>query len=360
MAEIRRFVPPDAPRVAELFQTIFRKSKEPPPSSLADYFAETFCHHPWSDPDIGSLVYVATDGTIGGFIGVLAVPMLLRGRKIRAAYAGSLMAEAPADDPLAGARLLRAYLTGPQDLSISETANPISFGMWQKLGGQMVAGRSMEWVRVLQPLTLAATAGARRLPLLRAFRPVTALLDRAAGLLIPPLPEAFASAGQDVTPAGLSDVVREIAASYALRPDFDAAALGFLISHAARKEDRGTPLARIVQDRRGKAVGGYLAHGDKHGVLRVLQIFATPATASAVVGDLFAAASRIGVSGVAGNVQPEIMGPLQAAKCLFLLRYVTVVHARDPDLLAAVHGPDAFLNGLGGESWMKMIGGRFS
>ncbi|PZA12048.1 hypothetical protein DNX69_08450 [Rhodopseudomonas palustris] len=359
MALIRRFAAHDATAVANLFQAVFRRSKVPAPASLADYFIDIYLNHPWFDSEIGALVYVDGDQQVRGFIGINVVPMVWLGRPIRAAYAGSLMVDAPESDPLAGARLLRAYLNGAQDISISETANVASFGMWRKLGGEMVVGRSYEWVRVLRPLSLAATAAARRLPLLTHVRGATSLLDVLTAKALPALPQLSPDAGRDVAPSELADVILQATAGYALRPAFDASVLAYLLAHAARKEDRGSPVARVVYDRRGDPIGGYLAHADRHGVLRVMQSFTPPAKADLVVDDMLATAQRIGASGVAGNTQPEMMPRLQALGCLYVLRYVTVVHARDPALRAAAHTADTFLNGLGGESWMRLLGGRF-
>ena len=359
MAHIRRFAAHDATAVADLFQAVFRKSKAPAPASLADYFIDIYLNHPWSDPEIGALVYVDNDGRVRGFIGVNVVPMIWQDRPIRAAYAGSLMVDAPETDPLAGARLLRAYLNGAQDISISETANTASFGMWRKLGGEMVVGRSYEWVRVLRPLSLAATVAARKLPVLNQVRFATSLLDLAAAKVLPALPALSIDAGRDVAPGELADVILQATAGHNLRPAFDASALAYLLAHAARKEDRGPPIARIVHDRRGTPIGGYLAHGGRHDVLRVLQTFSLPAKADLVVDDMLATAQRIGASGVAGNTQPEMMPRLQALGCLYVLRYVTVIHARDPALRAAAQSADAMLNGIGGECWMRMLGGRF-
>ncbi len=37
----------------------------------------------------------------------------------------------------------------------------------------------------------------------------------------------------------------------------------------------------------------------------------------------------------------------------------TIVQSRDPVLLEALLGGQAFLNGLAGEEWSRLIGGRF-
>jgi hypothetical protein len=44
---------------------------------------------------------------------------------------------------------------------------------------------------------------------------------------------------------------------------------------------------------------------------------------------------------------------------LFLHASSSIVHARDPDLLAPFVAGKAFFNGFAGESWSRLIGDRF-
>ena len=123
-----------------------------------------------------SRVFVDKAGDVRGFIGIWPRRMVLQGRTIEAAAAGSLMVDRPEENPIAGARLLRSFLTGPQDLSFSETANDISQRMWEKAGGERLAASSLDWLRVLRPAGFAvAVAG-------KAFRPASILRPVAAGV----------------------------------------------------------------------------------------------------------------------------------------------------------------------------------
>ena len=56
--QIRACVPEDMPRVADLFQTIFRGLSRPAPSSLQQYLLELFFKSPSHDLELPSLVYV--------------------------------------------------------------------------------------------------------------------------------------------------------------------------------------------------------------------------------------------------------------------------------------------------------------
>src|SRR5256885_11758502 len=118
MTEIRSSTPQDMPAIAALFQRTFRDPRQKAPASLQSYLRELFLEHPWFDPALAPKVYVGADGKIGGFIGILPLRLTLADRPVRAAVACSLMVERAQENPLAGARLLRAFFTGPQDLSL--------------------------------------------------------------------------------------------------------------------------------------------------------------------------------------------------------------------------------------------------
>ncbi len=52
-------------------------------------------------------------------------------------------------------RLARAFLEGPQDLSISDEASDVARKIWEGLGGTTALLRSLHWTRPLRPATLA-------------------------------------------------------------------------------------------------------------------------------------------------------------------------------------------------------------
>src|SRR5262245_25657477 len=180
MGTIRVCVPEDMPRVADLFQTIFRGSPGPAPSSLQQCLLELFFKAPWHDPEFPSLVYIASDDAIRGFIGVIPLRVSLRGKEIRAALGSSLMVENARDDPFAGVLLLKAFLNGPQELSMTDTAKPVVVSMWTKLGAQLLPLESMHWWRVLRPAGLALSILGDRIPLVNVARPICVAVDRVA------------------------------------------------------------------------------------------------------------------------------------------------------------------------------------
>jgi hypothetical protein len=362
VGEVRSFTAKEVPAVASLFRKIFQKEEGPAPEALVQYFHTAFFQHPMADPELPSFVHVRPNGSVSGFIGVYPVPLVFRERRIRAAFCGNLMVDPATQDPLAGARLLLSFLEGAQDVSLTETANQVSVKMWRKWGrGRVVANRSLNWARIFYPSSWATSVASKHARYLMLARPVAMAIDRLIARALPPLPDPSSCRGDDVDPTELSEVVRKTSKSYSLHPDFDDEALSFLLKEAATKERFGDPIARIVRNRRGEAIGGYLAHRKKHRTLKVFQIFASPGSADLVVNDLFARAVAMEMVGVVGRTQPEILPALAGDSATFFFggEATTLAAARNRELLAAACGDDNFLNGLAGESWVRFIGNEF-
>ena len=364
MSDIRACTADDIPAVASLFQKAFRDRAKAAPASLESYLRELFLEHPWREPDTPSRVFVGADGRVRGFIGVLPMRMSFHGQPVRAALASSLVVDNPAEHPLAGARLLRSYLTGPQELCVSETSNPIAQGMWERIGGRSIAEYSMEWLRPLKPAGLGVALAAEKLPFARVFRPVVALADRALARFAPglawPAPAMHAiNSDADVDDEALLDHIPQFAAHYALRPDWDRASLGWFLRHAAQKNHHGQLFRRMVYGRKDAPVGCYLSYGRPGHIAWVLQVLALPEAVEAVFVSLLAHAERQGCVAVRGRTQPQLLDTLLRHRCALFQRSATTVYSANADLLGAIGSGDAFIIGLAGEGWTRLIGETF-
>ena len=288
MSLIRACSPEDVPAVAGLFQRTFLDRRKPAPDSLKSYLAELFLHHPWHDPELASRVYVSPDGAVRGFIGVLPLRMCFRGRKIRGAIAGSLMVDRPEENPLAGARLLRAFANGPQELSISENANRVSENMWQKLGGRTVPFESLEWLRVLRPAGVALAFAREWFAPALLLQPIASMIDRVARrtsgnpFAFPAGPVGY-EYDTDASDEQLLDEIPRLAASYPIRPDWDHPSLQWVLGHTQTKARRGPVCRRMVYGKNQEPIGCYVYYGRPRGIAWVLQILALPECIDAVL-----------------------------------------------------------------------------
>jgi hypothetical protein len=136
----------DIPAVVDIFARVLLKQKRLPGADLSNYFEDLVFGGAPPTAEARSRVFVDKAGEVRGFIGIWPRRMVLQGRTIEAAAAGSLMVDRPEENPIAGARLLRSFLTGPQDLSFSETANDVSQRMWEKAGGERLPATSLDWL----------------------------------------------------------------------------------------------------------------------------------------------------------------------------------------------------------------------
>jgi hypothetical protein len=365
MSDVRACTADDIPAVARMFQKAFRDPFEAAPPALESYLRELFLEHPWRDPDTTSRVYVDADGIVQGFIGVLPLRMSFHGQPVRAALASSLMVDNPAEHPLAGARLLRSYLTGPHDLCVSETSNPIAQGMWERIGGRSIAEYSMEWLRPLRPASLGVALIGECLPSTKILHPLAAVADRVLARIAPslswsaPVPPSIYTAA-DVDDDALIEQIPQFAAHYALHPEWDRAALGFFLRHAARKGRHGELYRRMVYGRNKTPVGCYLYYGRPRQIAFVLQVLALPEALDAVVASLLSHAAQHGCAAVRGRTQPHLLDVLLRQRCVFFQRSSTTVYTRNADLMSAIRTGDAFIIGLAGESWTRLIGEKFA
>lgn len=360
MSEIRACRADDIPAVADLFQKTFRNAHRPAPPALQPVLRELFFEHPWHDPELPSRVS-ELDGKVIGFIGVLPVRMSFRGRKLRAAVPSSLMVDDPHKHPLAGARLVRAFLSGPQDLSFSEPISPLAQSMWERLGGETTPSESMEWLRILRPAGLATAFAAKRLPILGAFRPVARLIDRGVkqrgDFAFDPMAGEFRDA--DVDDEALFGAINGVAEAYPLHPDWDATFLHWQLAHAARNRSRGALHRRAVYDRSGRLAGCYVYHGQPNQMAWTLLLLARPDAVAPVIDSLLAHAAAQGAVALKGRTQLRLLDPLLKRNAFFFRRHSAVAHSRESELLVAIRAGDALTSGLAAESWTRLIGDSF-
>lgn len=354
MDGIRTLTRDDIPDVARLCQRAFLSPRRQASAALVDYLDRLFLDGPDRDDEIASKV-MTTGGRVTGFIGALPLPMTFQGRPIRAAVPSSLVVEDPRADPLGGARLVRAFLQGPQDISISEPANNVAIGLWRRLGGVSVPSESLEWLVPFGHAGVAvALAGRRARPLAGAAR----LADRWLGRRRPGrigLPKGVSV--EEVDAAGFAEAWPDLILSYALRPDFSPAALAWRLDHAAANATRGPLRLAVVRGRAGP-IGAFAYQGKRGGIAHGIQVLATPDGAPAVIDALLLDAADKGCVGVKGRTQARLLERLLERGALLFRRHGAVVHMRDPDLADCVRAGDAITGGLVGESWMRHVSDR--
>jgi hypothetical protein len=364
-APIRPFLQRDVAEVATMFQKSFRADGgESPAPTLTDYLHELF----FADGDgeeSPSRVYLGTDGSVVGFVGAIPLPMALRGKPLRALVPTAFMVDRPADYPFAGIGLLRSLLSGPQDVTLSDTASMLVRQIWGRFGGISPDAYSLDWWRVLRPASFATFLLTRNqhIP-----RPLSRLMSFGADRVL----ERFRRNRYRVELnkiAPRSEVVPEdeftahfqvLTQRFAFRPDWEGEALTWRLSHAARRNSHGPFIRRVVFARGNRPIGAYLFNARSGGVAHVLDLVAAPSAHATVLNDLLVQAQSLGAIAVRGRSQPEFTEALVHHNSFFTRRLSTLVNARDPDVLAAVQSGNAMITGLAGDTWTRLFDDDFS
>ncbi|WP_295810112.1 hypothetical protein [uncultured Nitratireductor sp.] len=368
MSDIRPLEREDIPAVAEMFQRILRGRRKPAPRGAHAYLESLFLDPPHRDDEIRSLVHLRDDGSVNGFMGVLPMPFTYQGQTLRGAIAGSFMVDGHEDDPYAGARLLRAFQSGPQDLCLTETANDVSTAMWRKLRGTVLTDYSLEWLRVIRPAgfvtAMAAAAFAPAAIAKPLARPFDALLRRRGA---PPQwthvantefsAKALATEKADIQETAA--LFKQFAATFALHPKWTENDLQRMVSESGRKTNYGTTVRRKVLTRGGKTVGLFLYYGDRGGIGRVIQILAQPGHEGAIIDTMLADATDRGLTALRGRGQPGLVNAMLCRRFAFLHASSSIVYAKDKTLVEPFLAGNAFFNGFAGESWSRLLGDRF-
>lgn len=359
MSRIRALERGDLPGVCRLYEAVVRSGSPDPPPRLVEYFERTLLDYPWVDPAIPSLVYEDASGEIVGFLGSHVRWLRVDGRRVRMACSGQLVASPVARQRGAGALLMRRYLAGPQEITITDGATDLVRRMWTGLGGQPLAHASIGWTRVFRPAATGIASLSRRdwhSGLTRSLQFVAPPLDAAARMLLrgkrdllPAEPKADA---EQLTIDVLLAQLREAARWLRLHPDYDVEYLRWLFGELEDVDVRGVPVRQLVHDHRGRVAGWYvyyLAPGD---VAQVLQVAAPNGDPDLVLDHLFWHAARGGAVAVQGRLEPPLLGLLESQRCVFHRTQWALVHCQDQNLLGLLGSPKALLTRLDAEWWM--------
>ena len=365
MIEIRELRADDLPGVASLWDLVEHDGTgRTPVTRLIEFLQQTLLESPWLDPELPSLV--ASDGTeIVGFLGSNVRRMRFEDRPVRMACSAHLLAHPRVRAQAVGARLLHAYLDGPQDLTITDGATEPMRKMWEGLGGTTVHASCLSFAQALRPGSLASHRlgrSGRLKPIGLALQPVAGLVDRLASRFVssddPPDPDATS---ESLTPEGLVEQLPSLAADVRLAPEYDVGYLTWLfeaLDNSARREplwprrvERGRLWAELVRSR-GVVAGWYVCQLRQGGFCRVLQFASSEKKAGIVLGRLRHGALEHGAAGIYGRLEPRLVGPLSEQRTLLRLGPGRLlVTARDDAIVNAIVRGDALLTRMDGEWW---------
>lgn len=350
---IRALERDDLEEVAALYQRVVRGGGAPP-DWLAPYFAETLFDHPWFDPELPPLVHAEPRGAISGFIGVHARRLRFGADAIRLACSGQFVVD-PAIGGGRGLFLNRAFLAGPQDVSITDGANPTALAVWTRLGGTVRELESISWSIPLRPARAAVDLiAARALPSrLRgvgttAGRVVDAAFDRMAARPAP-LPDLRT---ERLDGATLVSALADITRTSLIAPTYDLPFAGWLLATLGLSSERGELRALLVRAETDTVIGAFVYYRRRDGVSRSMCLVARPGLLPKVLDALVADARAGGASVLSGRLEPGLPAALAGRRSVLRHTGNALIHSRNEDLLRAIKAGEASLTCLEGEYWM--------
>lgn len=339
--------------MVELYERTMRSGRPAPPPGLAPYFERTLLDHPWADADIPSLVHEADGGRVLGFIGSQVRRLRFDGRSIRMGCASLLVSDPDHRGAAIGALLLRRYLSGPQDLTITDGGTDVVAEMWLRLGGHAAQPGSIVWTRLLRPWRAVGDRWLERggRPAWRRFaRPLWSLLDAPVRRLARPPADAGVET-EELTARALVDHQGEVVGDARLRVDYDEPFVEWLFRELDAVRTRGR-LERRMLRRDGRVLGWYVAYMKPGGKSEVIEVAAVKGALGEVLDRLFLDAWRSGAGMLEGRLDPALYEPISHRRCLLRYGDRALFHSRDPELASAIALHASALTRLDGEWWM--------
>ena len=331
-----------------------RSGRITPPPGLAAYFERTLLDHPWADAEVPSLVYETDDNGIVGFIGSHVRRLLIDERPIRMSCAGQFITDPGQRHLGIGARLLRHYLSGPQDLAITDGANDVVHEMWTRLGGYALHPGSLVWTRLFRPWQAVGhmwTELRQKERLRTILDPVWRVLDSPTTRITRPPERPAGVHAEELTPRAVAQCQAELLRDTRLWVNYDEPFLEWLFGEMAAVRTRGT-LVRRRLFREDRLLGWYVAYQNPGGVSEVMDLKAIRGQVGTVLDYLFADARESGANAIAGRLEPALYHPLSSRRSWLRYGARALFHSRDPDVLAAISLGKSALSRLDGEYWM--------
>jgi hypothetical protein len=351
----------DIVQIADLHERLLGKRPENTSAALKASLQQVIFRNPWRNPAMPSLVFEQNDGSLAGFLGVVPRTMSINGRKITAATSHSFLVEPESRTSLAAIRLIKAYLSGPQDLSMAE-GNAVSRKIWEGLGCTTSLLYSLNWTRPLQPVSYVLSALQRRgmfpalaVPLNYLCRGIdnSPLGQQGPFKLTKP---KLMSEELDVLP--LCNDLQYMCQQQSLLPGYDENTLTWLLEQIQIKS-KGQRLCKLLlRNHQQEIVGWYIYCQTIGGVWKVLQLVATENYVSEVLAHLFYQAKQDGIVAISGYMDPRFFHALATSDCLFRHDGTTawmMYYTRDPEIRAAIQQDRAMISRLDAEWWIGFL-----
>ncbi len=345
-ASVRELRRTDLPEVAAMFAETMGTTPPGTEAQLAGFFGRALLDHPWADPEIPSFVAESPGGGIVGLVGVQARRLRLGERDMRLACLGFFAVHPHARPGAIALTLASEVMHGAQDASVADSASVVVERFFApRHGGRVVELSGVHWVRAWRPGAVADGLAPATTARLRGCAPLHALgrgIDRGTARASRRIlaPERTDTVAQPLTPALLLEHQPSILPPDSLHVAYDEPYLTWLFTEMGRSPARGLPIAHLVRDGGGRALGWYVYYLRPGGRSEVMQIVARPRDHGAVLDHLLRHAWEHGSAMLRGRLEPGLTALVCRRRCMLWYRGGALAHARDPEVADALvhHG----------------------
>ncbi len=366
MAGLRRFQDNDVPVVADLIWRVLHNHSGSAPETLRNHLHHLFLANPWLDDGISSRVFEDAEGRIIGFFGAVPRRMSIRGRVVRLAFGSNFVVDAGNRAPMIAIQLVKAFMRGTQDVSITDSANEMSRPILRSMGFTAVPIYSLKWARPLKPaqyglylIGRTKKSGAMQ-TLGTVGRPFCAVADlMIAKMKVSPLHTSDPKTkDEELDSEILLQCLATIPAKHWLVPEYNLVSLNWVLDFIKGRNALGTMRKRLVRNGDGKIIGWYIYTLADGQVGEMLQIGAESAAVGTVLDHLFYDARQAGLVGLHGRMEPQFMQELTTKGCFFIRHASwTLAQSEQSDLLSLLQSGTAFFSRLDGEWCLRHGGG---
>lgn len=344
--DIRPLEKDDLPAVSAVLAKQFSGWARP-----QSFLEKTLFDHPFAAGDPVSLVSLGADGSVAGFLGAQTRRLSLGDRELTGVCVSQLAVLPDKGSVGAGGLLLAKALSGPQEVTWTDSVTNDVVRMWRVLKGRVDHARAVDFMLVLRPMRWGGAVAherlVRRTGPRRTTLPVAAMPLQAIGRRV--LPQAFPDVPSELngSDASAAEIVAELATinrKIRLRVVYDEGGLDYQFGLVESLSPR--VIRRVV--RLGDRVLGWYAYilRDKT-TSRLLHLAAgDAASVSLVLAEAAAHARASGAYALAGRAEPHMHGALRERFAGLGYGLQPLVHSRDPEVLALLAGDGSLLTEL--------------
>ncbi len=349
----------DIPAVAVIHQKTFGTASVEPSEGLKTYYETIIFNNPWVEEDLPSLVFRSKEGKVEGFLGIVTRRMNYKGKTIRVAIPHRLMVAPDCSSPMAAVKIIKRFLSGPQDLVLGDGANDLGRKFMEGMGATTSYLYSMDWLCLLRPCSYMrdVVGKYRGLKFLAGVSwPVCSLLDSIANKILNS-PARSKKPGDctaiEMDGQSLLSCIMEFSKQSPLHPEYNEGDFEWLWNFLKSNTHRGQLQGFEVHNDKGKRIGAYLYYLKSKKLIEVMLLLARRDSADTVFKLLLNHAIDLGAICLRGRMEPKFLQCFWHNNCLIKRGSWAVVHARDPEILNVINRGDAMLSALEGELWLR-------